>query len=213
MNVDEVNFYAAMAGTVAFALSAVLSVSDRKIDLFAAIVLGTMTAVGGGTIRDIIVDVPVFWGKELSYIWVSIVTCVFTFFTYKLFVRHHFMRSLFLYLDGFGAALFGIEAVGKVWDLGFGLPVGPVILGVTTAIGGGLIRDMLAGRQTLLMSRELYAVPVLFGCSLFVLILTYAPEYRFWGSIFCMLVIFVIRFAAIKWKLKIPEWNIIGGNL
>lgn len=76
MTLGDLSFYVAMAGTVAFASSAVLSVAERKVDLFAAIVLGTITAVGGGTVRDIILNVPVFWAKELIYIWVSIAASV-----------------------------------------------------------------------------------------------------------------------------------------
>jgi len=209
MTVDELSFYAAMAGTVAFAISAVLSVAERRIDLFAAVVLGTITAVGGGTIRDIILDVPVFWATELIYIWLSVASCVAAFVAYRFF-QHRFVGALVLYMDGFGAALFGVQATGKVWDLGFALPIAPVILGVITAIGGGLIRDVLAQRQTLLMSRELYAVPVLIGCILFTLILAYASEYRLEGSILCIGLIFAVRAAAIHWSLQVPEWAMMG---
>ena len=76
-----------------------------------------------------------------------------------------------LYIDGFGAALFAIQGVDKAWTMNYGLPVAPVILGVITAIGGGLIRDVLAGRKTLIMSHELYAIPVTFGCCAYLLIL------------------------------------------
>jgi uncharacterized membrane protein YeiH len=69
------------------------------------------------------------------------------------------------------------------------------------------IRDVLAGRPTLLMSRELYAVPVLLGCIFFVLLLTYFPDYRFAGSIGCILLIFGLRAAAIHWKLTVPLWS------
>ena len=69
------------------------------------------------------------------------------------------------------------------------------------------IRDVLAGRPTLLMSRELYAVPVLLGCIVFVVLLTYFPDYRFVGSIGCILLIFGLRAAAIHWKLTVPLWS------
>jgi uncharacterized membrane protein YeiH len=102
--------------------------------------------------------------------------------------------------------MFAVQAMGKVWDHGFGLPVAPVMLGVVTAIGGGLIRDVLAGRPTLLMSRELYAVPVLLGCLVFAAILAYAPEHRFVGSLACIVLIFGLRSAAIHWNLTVPYW-------
>jgi len=211
VTLGDLSFYVAMAGTVAFAVSAVLAVAERRVDLFAAIVLGTITAVGGGTVRDIILDVPVFWSTELSYIWVSVAASVAAFVAYRFFARR-FIHALFLYVDGLAIALFGIQATGKVSDLGFGLPLAPAMLGVITAIGGGLIRDVLAGRQTLLMSRELYAVPVLIGCILFTLILAYAPDYRFEGSVLCMLLIFAVRAAAIHWNLQVPEWAMLGSK-
>jgi len=209
MTPEEISFWIAMAGTVAFSISAVLSVAERKVDLFSAVVLGIITSVGGGTIRDITLNVPVFWASELSYIWVSISASIATFFAYRFFAQKT-IREFFLYIDGLAVAMFGIQATLKVWHLDFGLPVAPVILGVVTAIGGGLIRDMLIGRPTLLMSRELYAVPVLIGCTLYTLVLAYAPEYHFLGSLVCLVIIFGIRAAAIRWGLEVPEWATLG---
>jgi uncharacterized membrane protein YeiH len=211
VTLEDLSFYVAMAGTVAFASSAVLSVAERKVDLFAAIVLGTITAVGGGTVRDIILDVPVFWANDVTYIWVSVAASVATFVAYRFFEKQ-FIHTLFLYVDAFAVAMFAVQASAKVWDLGFGLPVAPVILGVITAIGGGLIRDVLAQRQTLLMSRELYAVPVLIGCILYTLMLAYMPQHRLVGSVLCLVLIFGIRAAAIHWNLQVPEWAMMGAK-
>lgn len=66
----------------------------------------------------------------------------------------------------------------KVWGLEFARPLAPILLGIVTAIGGGLIRDVLVGRQTLLMKREIYAAPVLLGATLYVSALAILPEYR-----------------------------------
>jgi uncharacterized membrane protein YeiH len=212
VNIDQLHFFVAMAGTVAFASSAVLSVADRKVDIFTAMVLGLITAVGGGTIRDVILDVPVFWASDLSYLWVALVTSVVTFFATGLFGMRP-IRNLFLYVDAFAVAMFAVDATGKVWHLDFGVPLAPVILGVVTAIGGGLMRDVLVGHQTLLLSRELYAIPVVIGCTLYTLVLAYAPEYRALGGIVCLAVTFGIRAAAIRWNLEVPEWGTMGYKL
>ena len=90
-------------------------------------------------------------------------------------------------------------------DRDFGLPLGPVILGVVTAIGGGLLRDILAGRKTLLMSHELYAIPVTLACCAYVLILNFFPQYTIEGSMICMLGSFGLRAAAIYWDLRVPK--------
>lgn len=75
-----------------------------------------------------------------------------------------------------------------------------------TAIGGGLTRDVLAGRQNLLMSRTLYAIPVLLGCIFFVLILHFLPDYKLAGALVCVFIIFGIRMAAIEKDLIVPDW-------
>ena len=106
-----------------------------------------------------------------------------------------------------------MQATGKVWDLDFGLPAAPVMLGVVTAIGGGLIRDMLAGRPNLLMSRELYAVPVMLGCILFVVALEFFPDYRFAASCLCIAFIFGLRVAAIRWSLTVPKFALSRGAM
>jgi uncharacterized membrane protein YeiH len=202
---DSMSYWIGMAGTVAFAVTAVLAVAPRGIDLFGASVMGIITAIGGGTVRDLILDVPVFWAADLNYIWVAFGASVAAFAAQSLFKRKEIYR-LMLYVDGFGVSLFAIQAVDKVWGLNFGLPLAPVILGIVTAIGGGLIRDVLAGRQTLLMTRELYATPVLLGCTLYVVSLTFLPEYRATGAAACGLCIFGVRAAAIHWELSVPEW-------
>ena len=201
---DQINFWIGMIATVAFAVTGVLAISDRGVDLFGVLVLGVITAIGGGTIRDMILDVPAFWSISQIYIWVALGACVLTFVAESFFTQPQIYRTM-LYIDGLGAALFGIQGADKVWNLGFGLPVAPVILGVVTAIGGGLLRDVLAGRKTLLMSHELYAIPVTIGCTLYVLALNYFPQYTLEASVVCMLAIFGLRVAAIHWDLRVPK--------
>lgn len=204
---EILSYSLAMAGTVAFAVTAVLASSKQGIALFGACVLGIITAIGGGTIRDLILDVPVFWSSDLNYIWVGLAASLVTFVATPFFKRK-FIHSLMLYIDGFGASLFAIQAMDKVWELNFAMPVGPILLGVITAIGGGVTRDLLAGRKTLIMTRELYATPVLLGCILFSVISHIFPEYRAtWASI-SIAIIFGIRSAAIYWKLSVPDWLI-----
>ena len=195
----------AMAATVAFAATGVLAVADRGIDLFGATVLGIITAIGGGTIRDVVLQVPIFWAEDLTYVWVALAASVLAFIGNRGLTRRR-AYSLLVYTDGLGVALFGIQATDKVWDQGFGLPAAPVILGVVTAIGGGLLRDVLAGRQTILMSRELYAVPVFLGCFFYAVLLAWLPEERAMSALACIVFIFAMRAAAILCKLSVPVW-------
>jgi uncharacterized membrane protein YeiH len=182
----------------------VLAIADRGVDLFGVLVLGVITAIGGGTIRDIILATPVFWSENQIYVWLALSASVLTFFSESFFTQPQIYRWM-LYIDGFGAALFAIQGANKAWSMDFGLPVAPIILGVITAIGGGLIRDLLAGRKTLIMSHELYAIPVMLGCCAYVLVLNFIPQYAIEGSVLCMLGIFGLRAAAIYWNLRVPK--------
>ena len=202
---DTCTYWIGMAGTIAFVVTGVLAVAHKGIDLFSATAMGIITAVGGGTMRDMILDVPVFWSIDQNYIWVSIIASIAAFYSSSAFSQKK-VNKMMLILDAAGISLFGIEAVDKVWGLGFGIPLAPVLLGVLTAIGGGLIRDVLADRQTLLMSRTLYAIPVLLGCVFYVMILTYLPDYNLAGALIGVLIIFGIRLTAIQKDLMVPDW-------
>jgi uncharacterized membrane protein YeiH len=196
INIDwgSIAYVISVTTTVAFAVTAVLAIrNDSDID------------IGGGTIRDVILGVPVFWSLDLIYVQVAVLSSIAALYGRKFF-SHRYMFALMLYLDALGVAMFGIQATGKAWALGFGLPVAPVIMGVTTAIGGGLMRDMLAGRVTLLMRQEIYATPVLMGCTLYVLILQYLPDHHIAGALVCIMGSFALRSAAIYWDLSMPAF-------
>jgi uncharacterized membrane protein YeiH len=115
------------------------------------------------------------------------------------------MHSLSHWIGIAGTVAFAVTAVLAVAPKGIDL-FGATVMGIITAIGGGLIRDVLAGRQNLLMQRQLYAIPVFLGCTLYVVLLALLPEYRFFSSVVCGLFIFGLRAAAIRWDLGVPGW-------
>lgn len=189
-----------LLGTAVFAMTGVIAVSRRGLDVVGALVLGLVTAVGGGTVRDVLMRYPVFWFQDFSYVWAALVGALVAFFLAV--VIRSLQRSL-PYLDALGAALFAITAANKaLLDPGLSPPVA-VILGVLTGIGGGLLRDVLAGRPTLLMSRDLYATPILIGCALFVALRELAPDFRQAAAVGTT-VIFVVRALAIAFHLEMP---------
>nr|WP_010130770.1 trimeric intracellular cation channel family protein [Microbulbifer agarilyticus] len=205
MTVAELQYLLGMAGTVAFAATAVAAVAPKRIDLFGALVMGVITAIGGGTIRDLILDVPVFWSQDLNYIWVALAASLVAFIANKQMTGRQVYRAM-LYLDAAGVALFAVQAAQKTMDLSFAQPLGPVLLGVITAIGGGLLRDVLAGNDTLLMRKELYAVPVTLGCVTYVSLHAIFPTAGLTVGAFSMLLIFCLRGAAIHWHLYVPDF-------
>ena len=123
--------------------------------------------------------------------------------------KHFFSPQVFkliLYIDGLGIALFGVAGAVKTADLGFGWPIGPLMLGVITAIGGSLIRDVLSGRKTLLMTDEVYAVPVVIGCLVTLVTLKFYPNLKSEAMIAGTVIAFSLRAAAIHWSLRLPSW-------
>ncbi|GEA61234.1 trimeric intracellular cation channel family protein [Vibrio comitans] len=192
-------------GTVAFAFSAVLAASEKHSDILTVVVLGIVTAVGGGTTRDVLLGVPVFWSEELSYIWIAIASSIFGFVCVS-FLKKHWVNTINLYVDAVAIAMFSIQGTQKAWSLGFGLPIGPIILGVITAVGGGVIRDVLIQRPTLLLSKELYAIPVTIGCILYSATLVYVPQLSDISAVIAIALVLYIRYLAIRKKVQVPKW-------
>jgi uncharacterized membrane protein YeiH len=190
-----------MIGTAVFAITGVLAVTRRGLDVFGALVLGIVTALGGGTVRDLIIGAKPFWINDFNYVWAAAAGALAAFWIGSLF--RDVYRGL-LYLDAVGAALFAVTAADKVLSLNLGAPVA-VTMGVLTGIGGGLIRDVLAGRPTLLMSREIYATPILLGCVAFVLLRAAAPPFQYASGI-AFAIIFGVRALAIHRHLEMPSW-------
>lgn len=143
-----------MAGTAAFAVSGALAASRKNMDIFGYCVLALMPALGGGTIRDIIIDrVPVFWIADNRYIAVAVIAALIVFFTSY---RPGSRRRILVWMDALGLALFaalGTE-ICLQYDTG---PLVAIMLGVTTAVTGGMIRDIICNEIPLILSREIYA--------------------------------------------------------
>jgi uncharacterized membrane protein YeiH len=124
-----------MLGTGAFAVSGALAASRKRMDIFGFCVLALMPAVGGGTIRDIMIDrVPVFWISDNRYVAVALIAALVVFFTPH--PRAGSRRQVLVWADALGLA---------------------VMLGVTTAVTGGMIRDVICNEIPLILSREIYA--------------------------------------------------------
>jgi uncharacterized membrane protein YeiH len=192
-------YFQQMLGTAVFAITGVLAIQKAGVDVFGAVVLGIITAIGGGTVRDLILDQPIFWIADFNYIWVGLIAATLAFFLTKRFQQRY---RLLLYLDGFAAALFGLVATEKVLGLHLAAPFA-VMMGVLTSIGGGIVRDVLAGRTSLLMSREIYATPILLGCIVYVLLRDAFPTIQVAGWI-ALLFTSGLRFLAIYKDLQMP---------
>ncbi|MCL9781114.1 TRIC cation channel family protein [Vibrio sp. S4M6] len=192
-------------GTAIFAVSGVLLAGRLKMDPFGVIVLGSVTAIGGGTIRDLSLGAtPVFWVKDTTYIWVILVTCLFT----MLLVRRPKRIAWWVLpvCDAIGLAAF--VAIGVEKSLIYqhsGLIA--IIMGVITGCGGGIIRDVLAREVPMVLRSEVYATACIIG-GVFqtgALSLGFSNSSAFFS---CVLSVLLIRLAAIRWHLSLPTFAI-----
>lgn len=192
-------------GTAAFALAAVLAASEKQVDFFTITLLAVITAVGGGTLRDLILDVPVFWSQDTSYLWIAMVASVLGIAFFSL-LKKKWVTIVYLYMDTIAVAMFAIQGTDKAWELGFGLPIAPVLMGIVTAIGGGVIRDVLLQRPSLLLSKELYAIPIAIGCTLHATVLAIAPVFNQLSAMLAISFIIYLRHLSISKHLIVPDW-------
>lgn len=195
------NYLIGMMAITAFAIAGVLAVARKDLDLIGVVIMGVITALGGGTLRDLLLGVDVFWMIDFNYGWVAILASLAAFY-----LAHHFRRVTFwlwiLYIDAFGIALFGVQSIDKALIHGYTAPVA-VMMATITGIGGGLIRDVLARRENLLNGREIYATAILTGGAMYVMLVDWLGHTLI-GSVCAIAFIFIFRALAIKLHWVMP---------
>lgn len=154
-------------GVGIFAISGALVAAERRMDIFGAVVLATITAVGGGTLRDLVMgNTPVFWVEEPSYVIVATGAALLTFvFTHWRPVN----RTALATVDAFGLGLFSVLGANLADELGFSAIIA-VVMGVLTGVFGGIARDVLANEVPLILREEIYATAALVGASLLIVL-------------------------------------------
>ncbi|MDD9196975.1 TRIC cation channel family protein [Aliivibrio sp. S3MY1] len=192
-----------MFGTAIFAISGVLLAGRLKMDPFGVTVLASVTAIGGGTIRDMALGAtPVFWITDTNYLLVIFVTCILT----MLIIRKP--KRLPWYVlpvsDAIGLAVFVGIGVEKALKYNAD-PMVAVIMGVITGCGGGIIRDVLAREIPMVLRSEVYAT----ACILGGIVHTFALEFNIQSSTAMLMGVattLAIRLAAIRWHLSLPTF-------
>lgn len=191
-------------GTAVFAVSGVSLAFRLKMDAVGVLVLASVVAIGGGTIRDLILDVPVFWLTDNTYIWIVIATCALMI----AFVKKPTRLAWWILpvSDAIGLALFAVMGAEKALRYGFS-PTIAVLMGTLTACGGGAIRDVLAGEIPFIFQKEIYASACIIGASIFCF-LHYCHIFpNSVNMIIGMGVVLAIRLPAIKWQLSLPTFS------
>jgi len=188
-------------GTIAFAISGVLIAMQKRMDPFGILIIAFVTAVGGGTLRDILIgQTPVSWMKDMTYVYVILGSTVFAIlFKHKI---NYLRTSLFLF-DTIGIALYTVVGVEK----GLNAELHPIIcvaLGTISACFGGVIRDILCNEIPVIFRKEIYATAcILGGVTYFAL--HYFPIDQNMIFMIAGAVVILIRLLAVKFKITLPS--------
>ena len=192
-----------IAATAAFALSGIIAAARKRLDVVGVCVVSFVAAFGGGTLRDLLLGVPVFWMIDFNYVWVASAASLAAFALAR-HLRDETVWAAILYLDAFGIALFGVQSIDKALAHGFAAPVA-IVMATITGIGGGLIRDVLAQRENLLSSREIYATTIITGGMLYTFLLAQGGASH--GASLCGVAFtFAFRGLAIHFGWQMPKW-------
>lgn len=194
-------YFLDLLGTVAFAASGALTGVRKQMDLLGVVMLGIVTATGGGVLRDVLMhDLPPFCFKNELYLYLAVGTSLIVFITPRRFERQ---RNLLLMLDALGLGTFAVIGTTKAltYHLGF---MGAIIMGVMTATCGGLVRDVLCNDIPLILQREIYATACIIGCTVLYIMNLYSLPQTLSLTISAALVI-AIRSAAILRGWHLPR--------
>jgi len=190
-----------MIGTFAFAISGALVAFKKEFDLFGVVIIAFVTAVGGGMLRDIMIDShPINWIGDLNYIWVILGGVVFTvLFRSKI---NPFRKTLFLF-DTIGIGMFTILGLQKGLLIGLH-PFVAMIMGVVSAVFGGVTRDVLTNEIPLIFKKEIYASACFIGALVYWLSLQTieSPNASFALGV---AIIICVRLIAVKKQLELPK--------
>ncbi|MFI4911973.1 MAG: trimeric intracellular cation channel family protein [Sedimentisphaeraceae bacterium JB056] len=193
-------YYCDILGTIAFAITGALVAMRKKMDLFGVLVLATVTSIGGGTFRDMMLGIrPVFWVSNYSYLIAILFTTIVVFFSVK---KNIGSKMLLQTADAFGLAIFTIIGVSKTLSCEYSSLVA-IVMGCVTGILGGMIRDILTGRIPLVLRKEIYATATIAGGLVFV-VANYFGISEFANIVTSTIVVFVIRIIAIIYDLSLP---------
>lgn len=196
-------------GTFAFAISGIRLAAYHRFDWFGAYTVGLVTAIGGGTLRDLLLNIDVFWMQTWIYLGVTGVSLAVVILFRKLLVSNN--RMLFIF-DTLGLALFVVIGIQKTLATGYPMWVAIVMGGITGAFGG-VLRDILINQEPLFFRKDIYATACLAGG------LAYWGVMACGGSeilqqLVCASIVIVLRMCALKWNWSLPvlSYDIPAGS-
>jgi uncharacterized membrane protein YeiH len=193
-----------LAGVGVFAISGVLAAGRKRLDLVGVLVIAALTAIGGGTIRDVLLDRhPIFWIAEPSYLGVI---CGATIATIAYVQVRPPPGSALLIADALGLALFAISGA-QIAERAQLSPIIVVLMGTITGVAGGVLRDVLCAEIPLILRRDIYATAAVAGTSLYLVAQSLGAS-KSWAFALGMFVVVALRLAAIFWRVRLPTLHL-----
>lgn len=187
-------------GTYAFAISGIRLASAKKFDLFGAFVVGLVTAVGGGTLRDLMLGVTPFWMDNALYLVVTAIALISVIFFSKYLV--HLNNTIFIF-DAIGLGLFVVVGIEKSIACGQGMWI-VIIMGMITGAAGGVLRDILINEIPVIFRSEIYAVACLLGGLVYVFAIKYTCMPLIWVQVSSALTVIIIRVLVAHYHVSLP---------
>jgi uncharacterized membrane protein YeiH len=187
-------------GTVSFAISGVFAAMQKRLDVFGILIISFITAMGGGTLRDMLIgDLPVSWMRNLNYSFIILITAVVA-IVFNNTIKN-FEKTLLVF-DSLGLGFFTVLGLQK--GIAFGLHPGICIaLGTITGCFGGVIRDIALNNIPLIFRKEIYATACILGGIAYFL-LQKTAMIKDWVDVIVITTIFLIRIVAVSYKLMLP---------
>ena len=194
-------YFLDILGTIAFAISGVLIAMNKKMDPFGILIIAFVTAIGGGTLRDLLIGhVPVSWMIDMTYTYVILGSVVFAMILRN---KINYLRTSLFLFDTIGIGLYTVVGVEK----GVTAELHPIIciaLGTISACFGGVIRDILSNEIPVIFRKEIYATACILG-GLIYFALSLLPIENNWVFVIAVIVVITIRLLAVKFKISLPS--------
>jgi uncharacterized membrane protein YeiH len=188
-------------GTITFAISGVFAAMQKRLDLFGILIIAFITAIGGGTLRDMLIgDLPVTWMRSVTTPLLILGSAVAAILFRK--IIGNFQQTLFIF-DSLGLGFFTVLGIQKGIIFGFS-PGICIAIGTISGSFGGVIRDTLLNNIPLIFRKEVYATACILGGLLYFLLLKLNFN-KNWLDVVVMAIVFLVRFLAVRYKLRIPS--------
>ena len=190
-------------GVAVFAVSGALTAGRKGMDLFGVVVVAVVTAIGGGTVRDVLLDErPIFWIEDPTYLAVILAAAGATLVYGRFFTPP---RGSLLIADAFGLAVFTFIGARTAYEAGVPLVI-VVLMGAITGAAGGVMRDVLCAEVPLILRREIYATAALAGAAVYVLLEVVGVDAPL-VALLPIATVFALRLAAIRFDLHVPPFQ------